>query len=1018
MPPVDKTPNVISSSFQLVYSTKAYNKIPIFEYESTTTGLTVVIAEVDGPIVNGFFCIATEAFDDDGLPHTLEHLIFLGSEEYPYKGVLDLLANRCFASGTNAWTDVDHTCYTMETAGSQGFLALMPIYLEHILYPTLTDAGFITEVHHITPTGEDAGVVYCEMQGRENSAESRLHLTLSRLMYPGKCGYSSETGGIMQNLRESTSNEKIKNYHKELYRPENLKIIITGRVEHEIIFKSLSKLEEKIVSKGNLGPFQRPWQSPVPPLEKSTDIEVKYPADDESNGLFCIAWRGASTVKDQYTVTATSLMLKYLSDFSVSPLQKELVEIEDPYASEITYNLYQNSETCNYLTFQDVPVTKLEEIKSKLFSILSKIVENEDINMERIESIIKRHRLECTSYLECDPHSTVAFLIIGHVLYGNTKEDLEQRVNPLMDLDSLRREPKSFWVSLLRKYFLDNKFIAIRCKPSKEEKQKMAQEEKERIAKQIESLGPEGLEIKKKELEKAVEFNEREPLEEMLVSLPIPEMNSIHYHNIVRLRTDSNSKRTLDLSETPVFTFFDDVNSNFVYIYALLDTKNIQPDTRNFLPLFFETLLELPIMKEGQLIPYEKVVAELYNDTVQNSAHLGSTKRGLFKCGSNSTTAVVMLQVECSNFQKGLEWLKDILYNTVFTADRLKVTAKKMLNSVAQAKRSGSDMVSYAMKALCFSEDSNILRNGVLNQNKFLSNLVDELDGPKADEIVKKFCEIKKLLSEYKNFSLYLAGNLRSLPNPSQIIKETFVPGSEPPKCLTYTRDYELIETGERNITGCIIGMGCLESSFFIQSARTITDPEDPDVPALNLFLQYLTQAEGPIWKQVRGKGFAYGYSMVAKYHEGFIYLTFHRATNVVGAYKETHQIVTKQITSKQWDETLLDAAKNSLMFEVIAQEKTIGDVVYLSVSSYLHGVDYNYNRNLINSIKKVTVDDLNRVGEKYVAPLFESSKVNTAVVTDPSRIEEIQNGLKEFGLDLKVYQSLEDSFLNEKCSK
>lgn len=80
----------------------------------------------------------TEAFDDDGLPHTLEHLIFLGSEQFPYKGVLDSLANRCLASGTNAWTDIDHTCYTMETAGNEGFLALMPIFLEHILYPILS----------------------------------------------------------------------------------------------------------------------------------------------------------------------------------------------------------------------------------------------------------------------------------------------------------------------------------------------------------------------------------------------------------------------------------------------------------------------------------------------------------------------------------------------------------------------------------------------------------------------------------------------------------------------------------------------------------------------------------------------------------------------------------------------------------------------------------------------------------------------------------------------------------------
>merc|ERR1711974_395181 len=53
-----------------------------------------------------------------------EHLIFLGSEQYPYKGVLDSLANRCLARGTNAWTDVDHTCYTVEVAGSEGFLNL------------------------------------------------------------------------------------------------------------------------------------------------------------------------------------------------------------------------------------------------------------------------------------------------------------------------------------------------------------------------------------------------------------------------------------------------------------------------------------------------------------------------------------------------------------------------------------------------------------------------------------------------------------------------------------------------------------------------------------------------------------------------------------------------------------------------------------------------------------------------------------------------------------------------------
>lgn len=73
-------------------------------------------------------------------------LVFMGSEKYPYKGIIDHFANRGFASGTNAWTATDHTAYTVATAGDQGFLQLLPIYVDHILYPTITDAGFVTEV--------------------------------------------------------------------------------------------------------------------------------------------------------------------------------------------------------------------------------------------------------------------------------------------------------------------------------------------------------------------------------------------------------------------------------------------------------------------------------------------------------------------------------------------------------------------------------------------------------------------------------------------------------------------------------------------------------------------------------------------------------------------------------------------------------------------------------------------------------------------------------------------------------
>lgn len=171
---------------------------------------------------------------------------------YPYKGVLDLLANRCLASGTNAWTDTDHTCYTIKTVGKDGFLELLPIYLDHILFPILSDSAFITEVHHIAPSGDDSGVVYCEMQGRENTAESRSILELLRALYPN-CGYSAETGGIMHNLRTSTTNEKVRNYHDQFYRAENLTLIITGQVGIEEVAKALESVEARILSKVNHG---------------------------------------------------------------------------------------------------------------------------------------------------------------------------------------------------------------------------------------------------------------------------------------------------------------------------------------------------------------------------------------------------------------------------------------------------------------------------------------------------------------------------------------------------------------------------------------------------------------------------------------------------------------------------------------------------------------------------------------------------------------------------------------------
>ena len=136
----------------------------ITKFRSNKTGLKVVLTKTESPIVHVHICLSTDANNNQGLPHTLEHLIFHGSEKYSYKAVLDTLATRLLASKVNAWTAKDHTCYKLSTAGLDGFTILLPVYLDHILYPLLRTEDFATEVYHMNKEGEEAGVVYSEIK--------------------------------------------------------------------------------------------------------------------------------------------------------------------------------------------------------------------------------------------------------------------------------------------------------------------------------------------------------------------------------------------------------------------------------------------------------------------------------------------------------------------------------------------------------------------------------------------------------------------------------------------------------------------------------------------------------------------------------------------------------------------------------------------------------------------------------------------------------------------------------------
>lgn len=222
-----------------------YAPATVSQYVSERTGMHCVVVNQQGPKVQGYFTLATEIFDDSGSPHTLEHLVFMGSKSYQYKGLLDKLATRAY-SNTNAWTATDHTAYTLDTAGWEGFAQILPVYLEHVILPTLTDAGCLTEVHHIDGDGNDAGVVYSEMQGVQNNGGEIMDIRARRLLYPENVGFRYETGGLMENLRVLTA-DRIREFHKEMYQPKNLCLVLIGEVDQDNLLEILDEFEGGIL---------------------------------------------------------------------------------------------------------------------------------------------------------------------------------------------------------------------------------------------------------------------------------------------------------------------------------------------------------------------------------------------------------------------------------------------------------------------------------------------------------------------------------------------------------------------------------------------------------------------------------------------------------------------------------------------------------------------------------------------------------------------------------------------------
>ncbi|KAF8307697.1 hypothetical protein DL93DRAFT_2064630 [Clavulina sp. PMI_390] len=1016
-------------SFDLKSKVKLnFTDVTVSKWQSRESGLTVVHLDYDAPIVKGYFVVATEIFNDSGVPHTLEHLIFMGSEKYPYKGVLDNLANRAFAAGTNAWTDTDHTAYTIDTAGEQGFLQFLPIYVDHILYPTITDASFVTEVHHINPAAEDAGVVYSEMQGRENTSGDLASLRQQRLFYPKDSAYRSETGGLMEALRKLTADE-IRQYHSSYYVPHNLCLIVAGKLSTQALLETVqSQVEPRIIAhKQANGPVPPGWKRPFLETPSATPFKisepredtVEFPEKDESLGELMLSFVGPSYA-DYLDRKAIDILGIYLTDTSVAPLTKEYVEIAEPLCTWIGF--YENTRASFIelaVYFGSVPTEQIDGLSAKFKESLQRIIK-EGVDMERMALVLKKDRLKVRISLESQGGDFFSGHVISDFLYGSRDgKELDPAMAEIARYEELGKWTSAQWANLLEKYYVNNQAVIIKSKPSAALSESLEKTEKARVAGQKESLGPAGLERVAKLLEDSKKEHEIPIPSEILTSFPVPDVKSISWIPVQSYLNEPSSTspsltgdRSLeehvkrDGKDLPLFVHYLDVKSDFITLAAYISTASIPENLKPYITLYQSSLFSLPVTQAstGTKLTHEEVVKALDNDIVDYGVQLGM--------GEYFTDLIrIGFRVEKSGYEKGIAWLRDLLHGSEFDVERLKVTAAKIQQGLPEMKRDGNTVANALFGEALWTESSASKVAGLMKQIEFNPALVEKLKA-EPEAVVADLKKFRSYVTDPANLRIAVTGSITSLPEPRTAFSKHYEPVPSVKLAPVPWQSQSLSELGKNPVKkGIVLSLPTIESSYGIHVTRIFQGWDHPDAAIIKLACEVLDGSESFLWKYIRGSGLAYGANLGADLENGLLSLTLYKCPNSYQAYAEGAKVV-KGICdgSIPIEQTTLDAAKSSLVYSVAQSMSSPGKAASMAfVNETLRGVESNYGRGMLETIQPVTVEQIRETITKYILPLFNAESSVSFVVSAPGKADEIKESLEKYGFSVES-RSLEVS--------
>ncbi|KAJ2158718.1 hypothetical protein GGF46_003559 [Coemansia sp. RSA 552] len=326
---------------------------PVRVYKHQDTEFRVVVCQVPGPVCHMALCLPTLCADHKGKPHTLEHMVFCGSEKYPYLGYIDAAAAYNLGQPMNASTHSDMTMYKFTGLGQEGAANMLPVVLDHVMHPLIQDNHFATEVYHIDQEGRQQGVILSEMSDFAYEERSVRSHALRQMLYPPSSTYAWECGGLPQSI-ESLTTQDVVEYHRQFYTYDNTTLLLVGAYDErpDAIFDALEALDAEISATPPM--IKRPMPPPRAKREQRRN-DVAFASERVHMGTMAFAWEGPP-VEDVEAQVALEMLIDYMTGDPASPLRKRFTNRPVPIAGDIQFRMAESFPAMIELSFSEVPL--------------------------------------------------------------------------------------------------------------------------------------------------------------------------------------------------------------------------------------------------------------------------------------------------------------------------------------------------------------------------------------------------------------------------------------------------------------------------------------------------------------------------------------------------------------------------------------------------------------------------------------------------------------------------------------